>query len=120
METVAAEFEQDQFDRVDSVDDADFVLNMVDGANPKAFRRKSRGTYSASFYELPSVPEDVLKESYPMLSAPWQTSSLLRVPGKGVWFTTMERGTTRSRRILAEILRAAVAPRHVKLVIDNE
>ena len=54
VQSVAGEFERDGFVRVESVDDADFVLNLVDGANPKAFRRKSRGTYSASFYELPS------------------------------------------------------------------
>jgi hypothetical protein len=59
VSSIAAEFERDRFERVDSVDDADFVLNMVDGANPKAFRRKSRGTYSASFYELPDPPGDV-------------------------------------------------------------
>ena len=34
VDTVAREFERDDFERVDSVDDADFVLNMVDGANP--------------------------------------------------------------------------------------
>ena len=90
---VAREFERDGFERVDSVDDADFVLNMVDGANPKAFRRKSRGTYSASFYELSTTPADVLKESYPMLVRTLANVVLLHVPGQGCWFTTMERGT---------------------------
>ena len=37
---------------VDDIADADFVLNMFDANEPKAFRRQSRGTYSASFYEL--------------------------------------------------------------------
>jgi NAD(P)-dependent dehydrogenase (short-subunit alcohol dehydrogenase family) len=72
-------------------DDASFITGgvyMVDGGHPKAFRRKSRGTYSASFYELAHPPEDVLKESYPMLVRTLANVVLLRVPGHGVWFTT--------------------------------
>ncbi|MEP6893069.1 MAG: class II aldolase/adducin family protein, partial [Gaiellaceae bacterium] len=93
VETIAKRFDAAGFARVDSVDDADFVLNLTDFENPKAFRRKSRGTYSASFYELDAVPEDVLKASYPMLVRTLANVVLLRVPGEGVWFTTMERGT---------------------------
>ena len=78
---------------VGDVADADFVLNMFDAADPKAFRRASRGASSAAFYELPDAPVDALKESYPMLVRTLSNVVLLRVPGKGVWFTTMERGT---------------------------
>ena len=69
---------------------------MFDAEQPKAFRRQSRGTYSASFYELDEAPEDVLKTSYPMLVRTLANVVVLHVPGKGVWFTTMERGTYRS------------------------
>jgi ribulose-5-phosphate 4-epimerase/fuculose-1-phosphate aldolase len=118
--SVASEFERVGFQRVESVDDADFVLNMVDGKNPKAFRRKSRGTYSASFYELDQEPADVLKESYPMLVRTLANVVLLRVPGRGVWFTTMERGTYEVSDDPAEIY-ARLAPLATsKLVIDNE
>jgi ribulose-5-phosphate 4-epimerase/fuculose-1-phosphate aldolase len=117
---VAREFERDKFERVDSVDDADFVLNMVDGANPKAFRRKSRGTYSASFYELPAEPADVLKESYPMLVRTLANVVLLRVPDVGVWFTTMERGTYRVSEDPVEIYERLSPLATSKLVIDNQ
>ncbi len=120
VQTVAGEFERDQFVRVESVDDADFVLNMVDGEKPKAFRRKSRGTYSASFYELPTVPADVLKESYPMLVRTLANVVLLRVPGEGVWFTTMERGTYKVSDDPAEIYERLSPLATSKLVIDNE
>jgi ribulose-5-phosphate 4-epimerase/fuculose-1-phosphate aldolase len=120
VETVATEFEAAGFARVDSVDDADFVLNITDFENPKAFRRKSRGTYSASFYELAEVPDDVLKASYPMLVRTLANVVLLRVPGEGVWFTTMERGTYKVSDDPKEIY-ARLAPLATsKLVIDNE
>jgi len=118
--SIAQEFERAGFGRVDSVDDADFVLNMVDGGHPKAFRRKSRGTYSASFYELAHPPEDVLKESYPMLVRTLANVVLLRVPGHGVWFTTMERGTYKVSEDPAEIYDRLEPLATSKLVIDNE
>jgi len=90
---VGAAFESDGFTKVDDIADADFVLNMFDAEAPKAFRRQSRGTYSASFYELDAMPEDVLKTSYPMLVRTLANVVVLHVPGEGVWFTTMERGT---------------------------
>ena len=50
VRSIGAEFEADGFVLVDDIADADFVLNMFDAEQPKAFRRQSRGTYSASFY----------------------------------------------------------------------
>ena len=93
VQSIGTAFESDGFSLVDDIADADFVLNMFDAAQPKAFRRQSRGTYSASFYELDAVPEDVLKTSYPMLVRTLANVVVLHVPGQGVWFTTMERGT---------------------------
>jgi hypothetical protein len=90
---IGKQFEDDEFEKVDHVAEADFVLNMFDPDDPKAFRRASRGTYSAAFYELPETPDDVLKASYPMLVRTLSNVVLLRIPGEGIWFTTMERGT---------------------------
>jgi ribulose-5-phosphate 4-epimerase/fuculose-1-phosphate aldolase len=117
---VGAEFERDGFVLVDDVADADFVLNMFGAADPKAFRRASRGTYSASFYELPEEPADVLKESYPMLVRTLANVVLLRIPGRCVWFTTMERGTYRVAEDPAEIYERLSPLATSKLVIDNE
>ena len=120
VETIARRFEAAGFRRVESVDDADFVLNLTDFDNPKAFRRKSRGTYSASFYELDAVPGDVLKSSYPMLVRTLANVVLLRVPGEGVWFTTMERGTYKVSDDPQEIYERLAPLATSKLVIDNE
>ncbi|MGL6280136.1 MAG: class II aldolase/adducin family protein [Gaiella sp.] len=120
VEAVGAAFEQDGFERVDDIADADFVLNMFDATDPKAFRRQSRGTYSASFYELDEVPDDVLKTSYPMLVRTLANVVVLHVPGSGVWFTTMERGTYKISDDPAEVFERLSPLAKSKLVIDNE
>src|SRR6186997_3583421 len=120
VRSIGAEFESDGFRLVDDVADADFVLNMFDAQSPKAFRRQSRGTYSASFYELDSMPEDVLKTSYPNLVRTLANVVVLHVPGEGVWFTTMERGTYEISDDPAEVFERLAPLAKSKLVIDNE
>jgi hypothetical protein len=120
VRAVGNEFERDDFIQVDDVGEADFVLNMFDPADPKAFRRASRGTYSAAFYELPDAPKDALKESYPMLVRTLSNVVLLRVPGEGVWFTTMERGTYHVPDDPEAIYERLEPLATSRLVIDNE
>jgi len=120
VHTVGREFEEEGFTRVDDVLEADFVLNMFDASDPKAFRRQSRGTYSASFYELDNAPEDVLKTSYPMLVRTLANVVVLHVPGEGVWFTTMERGTYKISDDPAEVFERLAPLAKSKLVIDND
>jgi hypothetical protein len=120
VRSIGREFERDGFALVDDIADADFVLNMFDSADPKAFRRASRGTYSASFYELGEVPEDVLKTSYPMLVRTLANVVVMHVPEKGVWFTTMERGTYAISDDPAEVFERLAPLAKSKLVIDNE
>jgi len=117
---IGKQFEREEFVSVDDLAEADFVLNMFDAADPKAFRRSSRGTYSAAFYELADAPVDVLKESYPMLVRTLSNVVLLRVPGQGVWFTTMERGTYHVADDPAEIYKRLEPLATSRLVIDNE
>ena len=120
VRAIGKQFEADDFVQVDDIADADFVLNMFDPAEPKAFRRASRGTYSAAFYELPDAPEDALKKSYPMLVRTLSNVVLLRVPGEGVWFTTMERGTYHVTDDPEEIYERLEPLATSRLVIDNE
>src|SRR5215471_3188181 len=70
-------------------DAADLVINVVDEADPKPFRRRSRGTFVVGLYERDShsLPED-----YPMLVRALANIALCYVPDEGAWFTTMERG----------------------------
>ncbi len=120
VQSISAKFTADGFTMVDDHADADFVLNMFDAADPKAFRRSSRGTYSASFYELDEVPEDVLRTSYPNLVRTLANVVVLHVPGRGVWFTTMERGTYKISDDPAEVFERLAPLAKSKLVIDNE
>ena len=120
VRAVGKEFEADGFMLVDDHADADFVLNMFDTDDPKAFRRSSRGTYSASFYELDEVPDDVLRTSYPNLVRTLANVVVLHVPGEGVWFTTMERGTYKISDDPAEVFDRLAPLAKSKLVIDNE
>lgn len=105
---------------------ADLVVNLVDEREPKPFRRSARGTFVAALYERPSVPDDVLAASYPLLVRALANIVLLHVPGRGVWFTTMERGhysvpARDGAGALADDVVARLAPlARSRLVIDNE
>src|SRR6476646_3848388 len=120
VRSVVAVSERENITLVDAIADPDFVRNMFDAQDPKAFRRQSRGTYSASFYELDSMPEDVLKTSYPMLVRTLANVVVLHVPGRGVWFTTMERGTYKISDDPREVFERLAPLAKSKLVIDNE
>ena len=105
--------------------DAALVLNLVDPAAPKPFRRRSRGTFVAALHERESVSDDVLADTYPLLVRTLANIVLCYVPEHGVWFTTMERGSypveasdtkELARRVVERL--APLARSH--LVIDNE
>ena len=120
VRSVGKQFEAHDFVAVDDIAEADFVLNMFDPADPKAFRRAARGTYSAAFYELPDAPKNALKESYPMLVRTLSNVVLLRVPEKGVWFTTMEQGSYHVPEDPVVIYERLAPLATSRLVIDNE
>ena len=102
---------------------ADLVINVVDEADPKPFRRRSRGTFVVGLYEREShsLPED-----YPMLVRALANIALCYVPGEGAWFTTMERGhygdsAGQGEEALADAVVERLLPlARSRLVIDNE
>jgi hypothetical protein len=99
------------------------VLNLVDAARPRPFRRRARGTFAAALWSLPTPPDDALRETYPMLVRALANISLCYVPGHGVLFTTMERGCylVPEGPGLAEMVVARLEPLATShLVIDNE
>ena len=104
----------------DDPSDADLVLNLVDQEAPRAFRRKAKGTYSATLYELPAEPENVLKSSYPLLVRSLANIVMLYVPGQAVWFTTMERGTYRVEPEADEVVARLAPLARSRLVIEND
>ncbi|HWC32946.1 MAG TPA: class II aldolase/adducin family protein [Actinomycetota bacterium] len=106
--------------------DADLVLNLIDPARPRPFRRRSRGTFVAAIHEQPAVPDDILKTNYPLLVHALANIVLCYVPNQGVCFTTMERGhygvhADDGERGLADGVIERLAPLALsKLVIDND
>jgi ribulose-5-phosphate 4-epimerase/fuculose-1-phosphate aldolase len=122
---VAAALDERGFERTDAPDAA-LVVNLVDPARPKPYRRRARGTYVAALWELPEQPGDILATTYPMLVRALSNVSLMSVPGSGVWFTTMERGSyCVPAESDVEALASGVVERleplaTSRLVIDNE
>ncbi|TMJ93493.1 MAG: class II aldolase/adducin family protein [Actinobacteria bacterium] len=114
------------FELTGNVNHADFVLNLIDADEARPFRRKSRGTFAAAIHEQTEVPDDILRTNYPLLVRALANIVLCYVPGKGVWFTTMERGhygvqTADGDASLAEAVVDRLAPlARSKLVIDND
>jgi ribulose-5-phosphate 4-epimerase/fuculose-1-phosphate aldolase len=104
------------------LDDADFVLNLIDHDDPKSFRRRNRGIFAAALHERAETPG--LVAEYPLLVRALANIVLAYVPGEGVWFTTMEQGhflvegdgPEPARAVVAQLLAVATA----RLVIDNE
>jgi Class II Aldolase and Adducin N-terminal domain len=126
VEDLAKGLEEHGFERVDDPTYTDVVLNLIDPENPKPFRRKSQGTFVAAVFTSDREPVDGLRENYPMLVRALANIVLLYVPGKGAYFTTMERGhyvvpddgdgASMSKRVLDRLLPLAQS----KLIIENE
>ena len=99
------------------------VLNVVDAAAPRPFRRRSSGTFAAALWSLPEKPDDGLLETYPMLVRALANISLCYVPGHGMLFTTMERGhyLVPDDEKLPDAVVGRLAPlARARLVIDND
>jgi ribulose-5-phosphate 4-epimerase/fuculose-1-phosphate aldolase len=105
-------------------DDVSLVLNVVDADAPRPFRRKSRGTFVAGLYERDTDP--TLESEYPMLVRALANIVLCRVEGRGVWFTTMERGFYHvedrgdEAELAAEVVERLLPIARARLVIDNQ
>jgi ribulose-5-phosphate 4-epimerase/fuculose-1-phosphate aldolase len=115
--------EEAGFEAAADVARAGIVLNLVDPARPRPFRRKSRGTFVAALWSMPDLPEDGLRETYPMLVRALANISLCYVPGHGVLFTTMERGhylVPESDDLAAAVFERLRPLATSHLVIDND
>ena len=111
------------FVRADNHTEAGLVVNVVDRHAPRPFRRRSKGTFVAALWSKDDLPDDGLRETYPMLVRALANISLCFVPGHGLLITTMERGHylvpegPGLARAVVERLRPLATAR---LVIDNE
>jgi hypothetical protein len=123
---LGAALERAGFARAADPTEAALVINLIDAAEPRPFRRKARGTFVAAIHERPEIPGDVLQTNYPLLVRALANIVLCYVPGHGVWFTTMERGhygveATNGEAALADGVIDRLLPLATsRLVIDNE
>jgi ribulose-5-phosphate 4-epimerase/fuculose-1-phosphate aldolase len=125
VEQLSTAFEGEGFEPAGRAADADFVINLIDPAHPRPFRRGSRGTFVAALALLPSAPADGLRETYPLLVRALANIVLCYIPGTGVSFTTMERGhyivSAPDDAHLARMVADRLLPlARARLVIDNE
>jgi ribulose-5-phosphate 4-epimerase/fuculose-1-phosphate aldolase len=124
---LAKALESSGFVRATDPAEASLVVNLIDPAAPKPFRRRSRGTFVAALCAQPELSDDDLGRTYPLLVRALANVVLSYVPSRGVFFTTMERGhygVFGNGNGDAASLAAAVAERLVplaraRLVIDN-
>jgi ribulose-5-phosphate 4-epimerase/fuculose-1-phosphate aldolase len=123
---LGAALEREGFQAAADPTDADLVINLIDPADPKPFRRRARGTFVAALHEQPARPADVLQLNYPLMVRALANIMMCYVPGEGVWFTTMERGhygveATNGEAGLADLVIGRLAPlARSRLIIDNE
>jgi Class II Aldolase and Adducin N-terminal domain len=106
-------------------EDAALVVNLIDAEEPRPFRRRSRGTFVAGLAGLAADPADPLRETYPLLVRSLSNVVLCHVAGRGVWFTTMERGSylvpgLDPDRLAADVVERLAPLARSRLVIDNE
>ena len=106
-------------------EDAALVVNLIDVEEPRPFRRRSRGTFVAGLAGLTADPADPLRETYPLLVRSLSNVVLCHVEGRGVWFTTMERGSyfvpgLDPDRLAADVVARLAPLARSRLVIDNE
>ena len=107
-------------------DEPKLVLNAVDPERPRPFRRKSRGTFVAALRLRETAPPDPLRDGYPVLVRALANIALTYVPGDGVWFTTLERGsylvpeTDGIDELASRVVERLTPLARSQLVIDNE
>ncbi|MBV8257827.1 MAG: class II aldolase/adducin family protein [Actinobacteria bacterium] len=111
------------FSPADDETPPELVLNVVDRERARPFRRRSRGTFVAALHFAEEQPPDPLREGYPVLVRALANVSLTYVPGVGVWFTTLERGSylvPESPALAANVVARLAPLARSRLVIENE
>jgi hypothetical protein len=117
------------FDRSNGeAQDANLVISLLDLDDAKPFRRRGKGTYVVGVFERAEHPEPIeesLRADYPQLLRGLANLVLDYVPGKGAWFTTMERGhygmtAEDDQRLAEKVVERLVPLASSRLVIDNE
>lgn len=107
----------------------ELVINVIDQARPRPFRRNSQGTFVVSIVEVDHEPEELLKAAYPVLVR--SLSNLLiyltnTEVGARAHFVTLEQGYSslpmpkgEAKRFFADVYRRLAPLASTRLVINN-
>jgi ribulose-5-phosphate 4-epimerase/fuculose-1-phosphate aldolase len=123
---LGAALEEHGYERVANASEARLVLNFVDAASPRPFRRRRKSTFVASFWPATELPDDFVRQGYPVLVRALSNLSVCVVPGRAVRFLTLEQGNygvewngdaqAFYRRVIERLAPLAEST----LVVDNE
>lgn len=107
----------------------ELVINVIDPARPRPFRRNSQGTFVVSIVQVEHEPEDLLRAAYPVLVR--SLSNLLvyltnTELGAKAHFVTLEQGVSSvpmpkgdSSRFFADVYQRLAPLASTRLVINN-
>ena len=71
---------------------ARLVINFIDRADARPFRRVAKSTFVASVWAESDIPEDFLAHAYPVLVRALSNLAVCVVPGREARFLTPEQG----------------------------
>ena len=80
------------YEELDDGKKARLVLNFIDRADPRPFRRVAKSTFVASIWAESTIPEDFLAHAYPVLVRALSNLAVCVVPGREARFLTPEQG----------------------------
>ncbi len=80
------------YEELDDGKKARLVLNFIDRADPRPFRRVAKSTFVASIWAENTIPEDFLAHAYPVLVRALSNLAVCVVPGREARFLTPEQG----------------------------
>ena len=113
------------YTRLDDPAGARLVVNFVDPASARPFRRDSKAVFVASFWHAAEMPDDFLRHAYPVLVRALSNLSVCIVPGVAARFLTPEQGnysvshTGDERAFLRGIVDRLTPLAESTLVVDN-
>lgn len=107
----------------------ELVINVIDGARPRPFRRNSQGTFVVSIVQFEEEPENLLRAAYPVLVRSL-SNLLVYITGAGsgakAHFVTLEQGYStldapevHPEAFFSEVYRRLAPLASTRLVINN-
>ena len=80
------------YEELDDGKKARLVVNFIDRADPRPFRRVAKSTFVASVWAENDIPDDFLAHAYPVLVRALSNLAVCVVPGREARFLTPEQG----------------------------